>query len=466
LGRYGAKGSAEKVYTTIPTNASKLTLNFDFYEIDSWDSESFSVEINCVKILLGKFLYGTNEGNRTGVVGDVQFETRATVPANPINMGFGSFADQIHHVTINLPSRFVNNGFLKVNFSSTLDQDFTDEAFGIDNIKITAYQCSSSQSVAPTPAPITASPTPLPTFIPTALPTVAPTKAPITASPTPLPTFTPTHLPTVAPTKAPITASPTPSPTFLPTALPTLAPTRAPITASPTPSPTFIPTALPTVVPTRAPITALPTVAPTVVPTTTAPTVCAAPSPSGAVSTAVSNCTISSVAMLDDFEISALTGWTNGKVENSSTAFTSFLGRYGASGSAEKVYTTIPTNASKLTLNFDFYEIDSWDGESFSVEINCVTILLGTFLYGTNEGNRTGVVGDVQFETRATVHGAPINMGFGSFADQIHHVTINLPSRFVNNGLLKVKFSSTLNQDLTDEAFGIDNIKITAYQCS
>ena len=161
-----------------------------------------------------------------------------------------------------------------------------------------------------------------------------------------------------------------------------------------------------------------------------------------------------------------MTGWTNGKLETSSIAFTSFLGRYGSNGSAEKIYTTLPSTASKLTLNFDFYEIDSWDGEIFSVEINCVTIPLGSFLYGTNEGNRTGVVGDVQFKTRASVSGIPINRGFGKYSDQIHHVTINLPKRFVNNGLLKVKFSSSLNQDFTDEAFGIDNIKITSFQCS
>ena len=117
---------------------------------------------------------------------------------------------------------------------------------------------------------------------------------------------------------------------------------------------------------------------------------------------------------------------------------------------------------SILKLEFDFYELDSWDYETFAVVINCVTISLGIFFWNIDEGTRQGTVGDVSFKTQSL--GAPANVEFNAYSDQAHHVTINLPSRFVN-GVLNVKFLSSLNGDASDESFGIDNIKITAYKC-
>ena len=149
-------------------------------------------------------------------------------------------------------------------------------------------------------------------------------------------------------------------------------------------------------------------------------------------------------------------------METSVPYFTHFLGRYGKLLPPEKIYTNIPTNPSRLKLEFDFYEIDSWDTELFDVVINCVTIPLGSFKSNVDEGTREGVVQDVHFQISSI--GALANRGFAGQSDQIHHVTIDLPHRFVN-GLLQVKFETNLDESIGNESYGIDNIQLTGYPC-
>ena len=92
----------EKLYAGIPTSASMLKLEFDFYEIDSWDDEVFAVYINNAGILLGYFNHILDEGTQVGSVGDVRVEIQSLGP--PLDLGFNPhFGDQIHHVTIYLP---------------------------------------------------------------------------------------------------------------------------------------------------------------------------------------------------------------------------------------------------------------------------------------------------------------------------------------------------------------------------
>ena len=126
------------------------------------------------------------------------------------------------------------------------------------------------------------------------------------------------------------------------------------------------------------------------------------------------------------------------------------------------MYTGISTTASILRLEFDFYEIDSWGNDAFAVFINCFTIQLGLFNVDKYQGMRGGFVEDVHFETNSL--GSPTDLGFGGFDDQRHNVTIDLPSRFFN-GLLQVQFGSNLDRVIDNKSYGIDNIKITAYQC-
>ena len=272
----------------------------------------------------------------------------------------------------------------------------------------------------------TLSPTPGPTYRPTPGPTYRPT-----VSPTPGPTANPTSLPT---------SDPTPGPTTRPTANPTPDPTYRP-TPSPTPEPTTKPTSLPTVVP-----TASPTFKPTPVP-----------------------CVREEVIVMEDFEDKNLTGWQYGKTDSCSY-FTNFLGRYGKGDRfPTKTYFGIPTDASTVTIEFDFYEIDSWDGsesDSVLVNIDGVAVPIGIFDARTDEGVRNGEKDGIEIES--TSQGAPAEQCFGvngttSF-DQKHHVKLTIPSIYFSDGSLSVTFETYVSSVSADESAGFDNVKITVYK--
>ena len=170
----------------------------------------------------------------------------------------------------------------------------------------------------------------------------------------------------------------------------------------------------------------------------------------------------------ETFEDGSLFGWSNGRLEFA-TEFTMFLGRYGKSNSGPgkdpfKVYEDIPRNADSVELEFDFYEIDSWEGsnDSVSVLVDEEELMLGTFDQLGNELGRTGGSRGMTFRIRS--QSAPRNIGFGSFRDQIHRVTVTIPrTYYARDGELKIMFQVRVDAtDVNDESGGFDNIKITA----
>jgi opacity protein-like surface antigen len=69
----------------------------------------------------------------------------------------------------------------------------------------------------------------------------------------------------------------------------------------------------------------------------------------------------------EDFETGA-SGWSDNKTEDpgaNSGGFTRHLGRHGAGATTSKTFTLTGTQSS-VTVAFDFYRLDSWDGEFFS----------------------------------------------------------------------------------------------------
>ena len=82
-------------------------------------------------------------------------------------------------------------------------------------------------------------------------------------------------------------------------------------------------------------------------------------------------------------------GWTNGKVD-SDGAFGQFLGRYIADDpQPEKTYAVF-AGAATIRVEFDFYEIDSWNKsgsrgpDHFVVFIDHEEVDLGVFDAGTD----------------------------------------------------------------------------------
>ena len=182
------------------------------------------------------------------------------------------------------------------------------------------------------------------------------------------------------------------------------------------------------------------------------------------------SCTPSRILSEENFEDGSLTGWTNGRTTLDPT-FSHFLGRYGQEDMGKYPRKTyfIPMDAEEVVLEYDMYEIDSWDGhrgDSATVYLDGKRINLGTFRHRKRENGRTGFAHGVSFRLDSAP--LPTTSAFGQWEDEIHHVTMRVPKSFYrSDGELKVEFRWSLNQGLIDESIGFDNIKLTAeFDCT
>ncbi|HDM8146768.1 TPA: tandem-95 repeat protein [Vibrio harveyi] len=161
----------------------------------------------------------------------------------------------------------------------------------------------------------------------------------------------------------------------------------------------------------------------------------------------------------DNFE-SGSNGW-NANTESSQGFETGdMLGRIGGTGGDEAVSKTyeIPSDVNEVNISFSFYEIDSWDGESFQIFVGGEQLTtLENSAFRTQDGTTT-LYDSNGNEVGEVIHGASQREGFSGWNDQAHQINLTVP---VEDGELQLGFGSTLNQDVWDESFGIDNIEIT-----
>jgi hypothetical protein len=163
----------------------------------------------------------------------------------------------------------------------------------------------------------------------------------------------------------------------------------------------------------------------------------------------------------EDFEGGSL-GWSDNSTDNTEAAFTEFLGRFDGTSKNQSVYKTysLPGDQISVIIEFDFYEIDSWDGsnesadDSFVVFINDSIVIDAQYAWWSDDDDT---------DPHSTPYAGPLNLGFTeSFYDQRHHYVINVPS---NATSIKLGFGSGLDQDMSDESWGIDNVTInTSYE--
>ncbi|MEO1491120.1 MAG: tandem-95 repeat protein [Pseudomonadota bacterium] len=164
-----------------------------------------------------------------------------------------------------------------------------------------------------------------------------------------------------------------------------------------------------------------------------------------------------SVLITEDFENGA-DGWSTPRTEDGGATFSSFLGRFGnADGAGILTAKTFDTTggASDITITFDFYEIDNWDNDTFSVFIDGVEIFAETFSETEDDAAVSGSTGNVSFTIEPLI--APTDLGFDANADQIHRVTLVIQNPTSN--AFELGFGSTFTA--ADEEFGIDNIVIS-----
>ncbi|MBT0043074.1 tandem-95 repeat protein [Vibrio alginolyticus] len=161
----------------------------------------------------------------------------------------------------------------------------------------------------------------------------------------------------------------------------------------------------------------------------------------------------------DNFE-SGSNGWNANTKSSQGFETGDMLGRIGGTGGDEAVSKTyeIPSDVNEVNISFSFYEIDSWDGESFQIFVGGEQLTtLENSAFRTQDGTTTLYDSDGN-EVGEVIHGASQREGFSGWNDQAHQINLTVP---VEDGELQLGFGSTLNQDVWDESFGIDNIEIT-----
>jgi hypothetical protein len=162
------------------------------------------------------------------------------------------------------------------------------------------------------------------------------------------------------------------------------------------------------------------------------------------------------VLVSENFENGTAQGWTNNTVttvgEQKTGELTDFLGRFGGTCGSESISKTfdfgIENAGNTVTIEFDMYEIDSWDGEHFKVFTNGKEVSSNAMYWDDCNGNKDG--GKATSNNEFTGYGA----------EEIHHYS--LQATVDKNGHVKLGFGSTLDQGIADESWGIDNVTITA----
>ena len=399
LGRFGGTNGQQGVFKTfaVPAGVTEVVVEFDMLEIDSWDGEKFQVFGND-KLVTSDTYQGAGRGIDQGS----RFAVSDT--KNLGNRGYGAWEDQRHSYRIVLP---VENGMVKLGFGSTLNQGIADEAWAIDNLVIQANNSfSTTVDVDIEPAV---------SMKAQAQGDLAdgPVGLKLEASGTEVGTLKSVRIENV-PASMSLSAG-----TKLANGSWQLTPEQANNLQA-----------------------------------------------NGELQGSA-NLTIKSTfetkgtLYSEDFEKGA-SGWSSNAVTNGGASLTNFLGRFndvaGNAPGSQSVFKTFdaPPGVTEVQVQFDFLELDSWDGEQFRVFANDKQVSAQTFFTEHSTYQRDGD----KANSRALDDGRQ-NKGFSGWADQRHRYTITVP---VVNGQFKVGFGSTLDQGPGDEAWGVDNVKVTASQ--
>ncbi len=167
---------------------------------------------------------------------------------------------------------------------------------------------------------------------------------------------------------------------------------------------------------------------------------------------------------------SGATGWTNTTTSTAVGVSGKYLGPYatGTSPSTQKTFSMGADDGNQAAVSFVFNRLDSWDGEVFKVLINGNLVLQKSFACGTQVTTPVSGVslfGFVTYNWTITpVSGGYFNFyGNSSWLDQSFNVVITASSAGGETASsLELGFASTLDQAASDEAYGIDNLKVSA----
>jgi len=161
-------------------------------------------------------------------------------------------------------------------------------------------------------------------------------------------------------------------------------------------------------------------------------------------------CVQAGIIASEDFESGAATGWSNNTVTDSGHPdYTKFLGRFSRVGGqgVYKTFTGLPSEPCLVTVQFDFYRLDSWDNEYFRVYIDDTQVANHRYHHST-AGTPPGV----------TFLGGGSNQVFSGWSDYRYRYQFNVVKTDTE---IKLRFGDSLNSGIGDESWGIDNLEIS-----
>ncbi|MDX2117311.1 MAG: VCBS repeat-containing protein [Planctomycetota bacterium] len=166
----------------------------------------------------------------------------------------------------------------------------------------------------------------------------------------------------------------------------------------------------------------------------------------------------------NDFESSVTAGWTSTRLSNT-TALGRFMGDFGLSGSTQQS-TALRLNVTpgtQYTLIFDFYALRTPDGSNpthgpdwFHVFVDGVRIFRETF------DNKVWINSGWGSSMQGTYVYSPDrwgNLGFSSSDNAFRRLTLSFVPA---SATTTITFQGAFNQAISDEAWGIDNVRIVA----
>jgi len=154
LGNFGGKKkkiNLKKIFDFGTFNANKrITVTFDFYEIDSWDwnnaisypRDSFQFKLNDTSKVTAYFTSLNSHADGGGFIGELGTDA---VPGDSTKEERYFGRDEKH--TFSYDGELDSNGQIKLEFIVNLDQVIDDESWGIDNIEIKSQNEESKKFV-------------------------------------------------------------------------------------------------------------------------------------------------------------------------------------------------------------------------------------------------------------------------------------------------------------------------------
>ncbi len=140
--------------------------------------------------------------------------------------------------------------------------------------------------------------------------------------------------------------------------------------------------------------------------------------------------------------------------------FTAFLGPMSGRDKPSKEYPLDGTQ-TQVTLEFDFYQIDSWDdGEVFDVYIDDALVVSHNFAAGADIPSSGETLSGITYTASTKQTG---ELGFANrndaWLDGIHHYEITFDNSATS---FRLRFETNLDGMRHNESWGVDNIVVTS----